>query len=1310
MSLLFITILTIGAISASDIDDNQVTGSVDVYSDNDEIINNNDVIYQDLNDNINEVIKEEKTVKEDDTPLEITQENYNDYFTSDVYTAESDNIVFSGQITGKDMIFASPVTVSSKDENSKLYNVSIQFIEGSSGSKLSNLYINNTDYSESVISSEEVTGITITDNVIIQKNDEGKTYAIKLNMTNDSFITNNNITVNGMEYDISYYEYGTLGVGNFSAIQGFKSSYNKISNNNISIKADKVNPRGLATTTTVGIEFMASAYSYDDDDSAENTLSSNNINIEGINYAYAIKLSNKIDSFIVSNNTINSKSKNAYGIEYAYGSDGEIKNNYITLNATDLSFGIIVTTNSMGTTSDNLVEANTIIAENASITYLIELYGARSTTVKNNNLTGSASVVEGIATSVIDRSTIINNNITITGNTDEPVVGNVESIQVVLTGINMIKATNDITITGNYINVTDMANGEIYTIIYNGTGSTIENNELYSSYQEGHKSIDLASYDNVIGNNQPINPDAIKMSMNSIAVEIGDNEELIVEVTDIDGNILNYGNVTFLIGDEVIGTSPVKDSEASINFAGEEIGVKDVTARYELNTVYLENTTTAQVTTIAESTYNGIIYVSTEGNDVNYGQEDSPKKTIKAAVKAATKEGASKQIIILSGTYDAVDLVINSELTITGQGEVILDAKQKGKVFEITDGPVTISDVTFVNGNSPRGSLINATAELTLINCNLENSTETVDGGALRTNAKTTVTNTTFKNNQAVSYGAAIYRVTSTQPLLVEDSKFINNSCPGSSGNGGAIYASGTGNVTIDNSLFEDNYARQATVYSTSNITIANSEFNNNGQENGSYNSADLYFSNANVNLENITSTGAKSRNQATFLYFTGTNNNLTAKNITIKENNGTNGIIYINSANIADLSDLNITDSYVKTNAIIYVNNGKNITFTNAVFEDNNSTNRFLYMNGAATNFTITDSKIINNNAKNFIENRGNVTITNTLFENNIADNYMFFKKYNAAAKYYLNDNQYNGNALATEITTTYEESENLIGEPISFDVEVTVPELDTKVNGGTLDVYVNDVLQNTYEVNDVVTVTIIPNKQINNVKIEYSIENNDYATNSTTLTVNTVSNVDSQIEVILPETISVGDKINLTAQVTNKYGNVTGGKVIFKVNGKTVKDENGKVIYAKVTDGIATIEDFEVTQDLTDKFEVQAVYSGTTKYNKVNSDVVEVELQNEINVSMESLTADKESQVTIVVEVQQNGNDLNSGKVVLKINGKTVKDENGKVVYAKVLNGQAVFNYTIPDTFKSQDYEMIAVYINGADRVEKNATLTVN
>ena len=63
----------------------------------------------------------------------------------------------------------------------------------------------------------------------------------------------------------------------------------------------------------------------------------------------------------------------------------------------------------------------------------------------------------------------------------------------------------------------------------------------------------------------------------------------------------------------------------------------------------------------------------------------------------------------------------------------------------------------------------------------------------------------------------------------------------------------------------------------------------------------------------------------------------------------------------------------------------------------------------------------------------------------------------------------------------------------------------------------------------------------------------------------------------VITPITTTIGEKINITATITINNQTATDinkRKVTFKVNGKTLKDANGKVIYAKVINGTATIE----------------------------------------------------------------------------------------------------------------------------------------
>ena len=71
----------------------------------------------------------------------------------------------------------------------------------------------------------------------------------------------------------------------------------------------------------------------------------------------------------------------------------------------------------------------------------------------------------------------------------------------------------------------------------------------------------------------------------------------------------------------------------------------------------------------------------------------------------------------------------------------------------------------------------------------------------------------------------------------------------------------------------------------------------------------------------------------------------------------------------------------------------------------------------------------------------------------------------------------------------------------------------------------------------------------------------------------------------------------------------------------------------------------------------------------------------------------------------------DNNTGKVVFKINGKTVKDKNSKVIYAKVVNNTVEFEYTLPESYKAKIILFPTTLISpDYERIEDSKTLNVN
>ncbi|MBQ6443242.1 MAG: DUF3344 domain-containing protein [Methanosphaera sp.] len=220
------------------------------------------------------------------------------------------------------------------------------------------------------------------------------------------------------------------------------------------------------------------------------------------------------------------------------------------------------------------------------------------------------------------------------------------------------------------------------------------------------------------------------------------------------------------------------------------------------------------------------------------------------------------------------------------------------------------------------------------------------------------------------------------------------------------------------------------------------------------------------------------------------------------------------------------------------------------------------------------------------------------------------------------------------------------------------------------------------------------------------------DEASATTTLTIikpNTNISID-------PVVLTANKTVTITARVdaVDTDAVVDSGKVVFKLNGKTLKDENGKVIYVKVVDGIASI-DYSLA-DITnfDNLEITATYSGSSAFESSKSAAVTVETPSDITtavITLDDMTAKVGDTITINATVKDlAGNNVQSGKVIFKINGKTIKDSNGKVVYANIVDGRVSIDYDTSG-LKVRSYTLSVVMSANSlyDRTQTDATLTV-
>lgn len=185
-----------------------------------------------------------------------------------------------------------------------------------------------------------------------------------------------------------------------------------------------------------------------------------------------------------------------------------------------------------------------------------------------------------------------------------------------------------------------------------------------------------------------------------------------------------------------------------------------------------------------------------------------------------------------------------------------------------------------------------------------------------------------------------------------------------------------------------------------------------------------------------------------------------------------------------------------------------------------------------------------------------------------------------------------------------------------------------------------------------------------------------------------------------------------NLTAEIFDSNNKaLTTGKVVFKVNGKTVKDANGKVIYTKISNGQAVLPYTFTQEDIDNNVTISAAYSGSANYEASQSQKVNITISDhDITMTLNDITSKAGETITIITTIKDHDENINTGKVIFKINGKTIKDANGKVVYINVADGQANYDYTLPETMKTRNYTLSAVFIaTDYNRTETNSQLVI-
>ena len=380
-----------------------------------------------------------------------------------------------------------------------------------------------------------------------------------------------------------------------------------------------------------------------------------------------------------------------------------------------------------------------------------------------------------------------------------------------------------------------------------------------------------------------------------------------------------------------------------------------------------------------------------------------------------------------------------------------------------------------------------------------------------------------------------------------------------------------------------------------------------------------------------------------------------------------TNSFITVQDGFTLNLNNVTITNTTGESGCSINNSGTANINNTTIIKNIGNK-NGAIYNNGG--NLSIAHSTLINNSAYDnggAIYNMGTYKISDTIFYNNTPANFI------------INEN--NHIKLAN--------NDNFI-DITNFEITVD-DEILRGVGLEELEQY------------------IIPPEALN-IKL---LLNGTNTTDNIFIIKETPEKINIANVTLTNENPICGDTTDIIATVIVDDKPINEGTVIFRLNGKTIRNNNHEVIYVDITDGKAILENVPITGTWVEmETIVQAVFSGNDELEPIWTEKIIVTASKpkaKLEITAPS-TAQIGDTITLSTSVTNENIPINTGRVVFKLNGKTLKDAEGKALYVNVVNGIATTKYTIPSKIKSKTYNLTAVFTDTTyERCEKETQITV-
>ena len=674
------------------------------------------------------------------------------------------------------------------------------------------------------------------------------------------------------------------------------------------------------------------------------------------------------------------------------------------------------------------------------------------------------------------------------------------------------------------------------------------------------------------------------------------------------------------------------------------------------------------------------LYVDgSSNNTIENGNIKTPYKTI--TENELNEAPNNTNFHVSSGKYYLNPISLNNNVSIIGENQnTVFIANTTDGIFNISvNSRLNLINITIQDYYSDTTAIINNRGTLKIEESVFKNNIRTTTGlqsCVIYNYANLTINNSEFRNNSG-TYGANLFN--NNANAIITNSLFIDTH---STSVGGAIYTIRS-NMTVENSTFALNTGVSgAAIYNAfGKLTVNNTLFN--------YNNAETFFGGAiyNTGITQVTYSDFI-QNNAKYSGGAITNtNNFTAINCTFEGNSaGTSG-------------------GAIENIAWTETENG-NLTLINSSFIENSAT-----INGGA---------IVNLNSTTVPNNYGTITARNTLFRLNSAGNIG-----GAIANDHYINLEYNvfvdNDALSDK---TIYSPENLIKSADNNWWGENNP--NWKKLGITPNKWIIMNFTNTSSlINDMETKLFVSlntlntgekiNSEIPSRTVIYLLSNSTFYDNNQVIFTNVTNTViprsdevtamiDNQRIILNPQDSNITYKLinkNQTIEINVNLPENINGKASFKIDGKTIitnqRIKNGKLVYdydiptswSKNNYTLSTVLITSTGESLRKNMTITLPKRAVTTSIKINN-----------NTRIEAGTT-----IKIIATIKMNNIAVNSGKVSFKINQKTIQSN------VKVVNGQAIIEYVIPETFSPKKYNINIVYSGDSNKQSnrKNTTLTV-